>query len=277
MHGWRLSRAVFAAALACLALGALLAGGSRAAVPPRPVLWVWERATDLTFLDPARADVAFLSQTLVVRDGRVTVVPRQQPLRVAPGTAVIPVTRVEPAGLDPERATPELTAEMAQAVVATAAHWVTRPVPDEVPRVAPRIAPRVVQIDFEARGSQRAFYRSLLVEVRRRLPPDVGLSITALASWCLDDPWLDGVAVSEVVPMLFRMGPDAGAVLARLEALGDFPRRACRSGVGVAVEEGMRWMPRDRRAWIFSATGWTPAVVARALSHASPERVAAAR
>jgi len=237
----------------------LLAGGGSAAVPPRPVLWVWERATDLTFVHPARADVAFLSQTLVVRRGRLTVVPRQQPLRVAPGTVVIPVTRVEPAGLDAERVTAEVAAEMAQAVAATAARW----------------APRAVQIDFEARGSQRAFYRSLLVEVRRRLPPDVGLSITALASWCFDDPWLDGVAVADVVPMLFRMGPDAGAVFARLEALGDFPRPACRSGVGVAVEEGMRWMPRDRRAWIFSAAGWAPAVVARALAHASPGRAGA--
>ena len=234
---------------ALLALAALAAGGAEANAPRRPVLWVWERPTDLSFADPARVEVAFLAQTLAVRDGRLTVTPRQQPLSVAPGTAVIPVTRIEPAGLDPDGAPAALAAEIAAAVAATAERW----------------SPRAVQIDFEARRSQRPVYRAVVAEVRRRLPPRVGLSITALASWCLRDPWFDALPVSEVVPMLFRMGPETGAVFAHLESRGDFPARACRGSVGVAVEEGLRWLPPGRRPWIFSATGWTPALVAHVL------------
>src|SRR5262249_6546002 len=101
---------------------------------------------------------------------------------------------------------------------------------------------------------------------------DVALSMTALASWCLRDPWLDGLPVSGVVPMLFRMGPEAPAVFAHLEARGDFPQRACHGNVGVAVEEGLRWMPSGRRAWVFSADGWSPAIVARVLARAGSDR-----
>ena len=230
--------------------------GSVATAPPRPVLWAWERATDLSFADPRRVEVAFLSQTLSVRDGRLIVTPRQQPLAVAPGTAVIPVTRVEPSGLDAGRPLPALAEEMAAAVAATAARW----------------SPRAVQLDFEARRSQRAFHRALVVETRRRLPAGVGLSITALASWCVGDPWLDGLPVTEVVPMLFRMGPETDAVFAHLEARGDFSERACRGSVGVAVEEGLRWMPRGRRPWVFSAAGWSPALVARVLARCETSR-----
>ena len=51
-----------------------------------------------------------------------------------------------------------------------------------------------IQIDFDATKSERSFYRELITDLRQRLPANVHLSITALASWCMDDDWLSDLA-----------------------------------------------------------------------------------
>ena len=60
-------------------------------------------------------------------------------------------------------------------------------------QLAPLGAPPVaLQIDFDARRSQRAFYRALLDQVRARTAPGGFLSITALVSWTGKRSWLRG-------------------------------------------------------------------------------------
>ena len=66
----------------------------------------------------------------------------------------------------------------------------------------------MVQIDFDARGSDRPSTPPCF-GTPRPLPRSMRLSMTALASWCADDPWIDATGVDEIVPMLFQMGPDA--------------------------------------------------------------------
>jgi len=56
--------------------------------------------------------------------------------------------------------------------------------------------------------SERDFYRALLQDLRAQLPDNVPLSMTALASFCIGDRWLEGLPVDEAVPMIFRMGAD---------------------------------------------------------------------
>ena len=46
----------------------------------------------------------------------------------------------------------------------------------------PRV--RGVQIDFDAAGHERAFYRALVLAVRQAIGHGLPMSITALASWC---------------------------------------------------------------------------------------------
>ena len=92
-----------------------------------------------------------------------------------------------------------------------------------------------VQLDFEARPSQRAFWRAVVESTRAALPPGVRLSVTALASWCHGDRWLAGAPVDEVVPMYFRLGrarPD----LERRSAAGT-PEPLCRQAHGLADDE----------------------------------------
>jgi hypothetical protein len=209
---------------------------------PRLMLWAWERPTDLRDLD-AGTGVAFLSQTLIVRNGAVTVAPRRNPLRVSPHTPLLAVTRIESDGAPAAGLVPT----MAAAIAATTA----------LPRV------RGVQIDFDAAESERRVYRALVQAVRRALGPDVPLSITALASWCAQDRWMDGLPVDEAVPMLFRMGPvnEPYAGLARSSAPA---APVCRGALGTSLDEPLHVRATGRRVYVFNAAPWTAASVAEA-------------
>jgi hypothetical protein len=71
-----------------------------------------------------------------------------------------------------------------------------------------------IQIDFDARVSQRKFYTCYLRALKSALPEGMPLSITALASWAMGDNWLTAanLPVDEVVPMFFSMGSGGDAI-----------------------------------------------------------------
>ncbi len=229
------------AVLLCL----LLTGCARPADPlpgfPRLVLWAWERPEHLEYIDPHAAGVAYLARTVGWRDGRVTSVPRLQPLGVPPDTAVMAVTRLE-------SWTPPLPAieDVAVPVLADAAN----------PAV------RAVQIDFDAKQSERAWYRALLERLGRGLAGRKPLGITALASWCLGDPWVRSLAVADAVPMLFRMGQGEP------RGVRDFSSAVCRASVGVATDELPYRIPHGRRVFVFHPRPWTPEAYRAAVAFA---------
>jgi len=197
---------------------------------PRVMLWAWDRPERLMFLDPHAAGIAFLARTVGWRNGHVESRPRYQPLEVPSGTAMVAVVRLE--------------------------SWST-PLPDagviadDVLKLAdlPRI--QALQIDFDARRSEREWYADLLRRVRTRLPPNVALTITALASWCLGDPWITRLPVADAVPMLFRMG--AGEP----REVREFSAGVCRSSLGISTDEPIYTAPRGRRIWVFDPRPWT--------------------
>jgi hypothetical protein len=119
-----------------------------------------------------------------------------------------------------------------------------------VPRVS------MVQIDFDATRSQRPAYQRLLHDVRSRLPPGISLSVTALASWCNDDPWIDAGSVDEIVPMLFRMGPDARRIATRLREDRQWPVAACNGAIGVSMDERWSDLPLARHVYVFNPRPW---------------------
>ena len=204
---------------------------------PHVFLWAWERPENLEFLDPHSAGVAFLARTVCLRDGSVSVRPRLQPLRYRPGTVLIAVVRVEPR--DPNLP----PADAAATAIAEAA---------AIPDV------RALQVDFDATLSERAYYRELLGDVRRRIPPSMPLSITALTSWCESDGWIAGLPVAEAVPMLFRMG--RGERPART-----FRPALCQSSAGVSIDEPLREPPAAARLYIFNPRPWTESTYRAAL------------
>lgn len=260
--------------LALVAASALLAASaghsSSLAYPAHPAhhapvsqltLWAWERPEDLRFLDDAPGTrheapgtapgtghpapgtvavrVAYLDRTIRFDAGRMTIRYRQQPLLVAPDTPLMSVVRVETRGRAPDVS----KADTAAALVVDALH-------------APRV--RALQIDFDARRSDRPFYAALIKSVRSKLPRGIPLSITALASWCMDDPWIDTRDVDEIVPMLFQMGPDARHVLTELDENGRWPVASCNGAAGLATDERHDRLPPARSVYVFNPRAWTP-------------------
>jgi len=222
--------------------------GPHSTLPPL-VLWAWERPEDLRFLTTKRIGVSFLAETLTLSGAAVRVRPRVHPLKVTPATPLIACARVE---VD-AKLTPTLTADQVSATASAVAPLAT---------LTGVIA---VQVDFDVTRSQRVFYADFLRELRRRLPPAMLLSITALASWCAGDPWIAGLPVDEAVPMLFRMGPDAQDMRLLLAEGGDFSLAVCRESIGISTDEAIPPLPSGRRRYIFRPEGWTRAAV-RALA-----------
>ena len=218
------------------------------------VLWAWERPEDLRFLQ-GEARIAFLATTLRVRDGQLIAFPRRQPLRVTPGTKLTAVVRIEA-----EEQAPLAPAQQ-EAIVDHVRGAASLPGVDEV------------QIDFDARQSQRRSYTSLLHAIHSGLPNGTRLSMTALASWCVFDRWLDGaeLPVDEVVPMVFAMGHGGPSLRARLASDGGFRSAACRGSLGLATWEPAPVLPPARRVYFFHNAPWTRQAFEQARSKLTPQ------
>jgi hypothetical protein len=101
----------------------------------------------------------------------------------------------------------------------------------------------------------------LLFKVRETLPPAVGLSITALASWCKGDNWLGQLPVDEAVPMLFRMGVDRAQIITSLESGEDVRASPCQQSQGVSTDEPLPHWSARRRVYVFNPKPWSPIAV----------------
>src|SRR5262249_50333974 len=186
---------------------------------PPLVLWAWDRDDDLSFIDIRDTAVAYLAATVILRGNTVFLPPRHHPLAPPKGTRLVAVAHVEVDRHEP----PEMSDLQARAFAETlAALRETRP-------------GEFLQIDFEAKASQRDFFVKAVAVLRQRLPNAV-LSATAFTSWCLNERWTQSLAVDEVVPMLFRLGPDRRRIRDYF-AGGDFRSANCRTSIGVATDE----------------------------------------
>ena len=85
--------------------------------------------------------------------------------------------------------------------------------------------------------------------------------MTALASWCDTEHWLQAAPVDEIVPMLFRMGRDAAPLRRKLAAGGDFAEPRCRDAVGISLDAPVT-VPPNRRVYVFNPLPWDAASLA---------------
>jgi hypothetical protein len=221
-------------ALACAA------GPSPGHAAGRIIVYAWSRPEDLRFLD---ADATIAAQTgfVVLSGSGLSAWGRRFPLLVRPGQVTTAVVHVEIDRKTPLRWSPDLRRRAAQAVL----------------RLARTQGLANVQIDFEVRQSERPVLLDLLGDVRRGLGPGVRLSMTAQAAWC-SQGWLGQAPVDEIVPMLFRMGPDAPAIKARLAAGGDFAEPACRQALAISTDAPIGQAPARRAVYVFDPRRWTP-------------------
>jgi hypothetical protein len=228
---------------ACLLLVLILAlAGCRAGErsPSTLILWAWERPEDLRFA-PAGVEIAVQTGFVDIAGGSFTAHGRRYPLLTPhpPATALVHVQ------IDPSRPV-QWTPALRQRVAAAVLHYATA------------IPARRVQLDFEVRASERQILLDLLADLRRGLPRGTFLSMTALASWCDGEAWLDAAPVDEIVPMLFRMRGGEG-LKNRLAAGGDFRNPRCRAALGVASDAAIARAPPGRRVYLFSPASWTAA------------------
>lgn len=230
--------------VALVSLALLFAAGlafhaSAVAPTPQLVLWAWERPEDLRFLASQPVAVAYLAGSIYL-DSQPALHPRLQPLKVAPGAAVIAVVRLE--------LTPSTPTAFDDAYRNRVAHLVLQ--------LAAAVPITALQIDFDAVASQHSFYRQLLIDVRRQLPSSMPLSITALGSWCVGDDWLHGLPLDEAVPMMFRMGPDRAAIEESFVIGSDFREPLCRHSVGISTDEPWPATLQGKRIYVFSSRPW---------------------
>jgi len=201
-------------------------------------LWAWDRAEDLRGL-PAGTGVAYFAAQFDARDEAFDATWRRPPLHVDPATPLTAVLHVEAF----HRGHPPALTD------AAAARWA-----QALADAARRTGARRVQVDFEARASQLAFYRRVLAGVRERLAPGTFLSITALASWCGDAATVAALPADEVVPMYFRMGPrERGLWRERARDAGRLPA-ACRSAAGVPLDE--QRLAAAPTVYLFAPRAW---------------------
>lgn len=201
---------------------------------PSRTLWVWERPEDLRNLDTRTTAIATLNRTIFLGKN-ATVVTRRQPLAYPGGITRIAVVRIEAPG--------------------AVAAGMEQPTADLILQSldSPTIA--ALQIDFDARRSQRPFYAALLRDLRQRMPPGLPLSITALASWCSSDDWLSGLPIDEAVPMFFRMEPDRRYAPLHLPQF-QVREPLCMTSIGISTREPGLATLEGKRVYIFPDRGW---------------------
>ncbi len=219
---------------------------------PSQMLWAWQRPEDLRGL-PSDIGVAYVATSITIEGETATVLPRQHPLLLAPTIARVPVVHVDASW----RAPPALNAHQQQIIV------------DAMLKAVALSNTKVVQLDFEVRRSQRQFLSDVVIAARQRLPPDVALSMTALASWCAGDNWMAKLPADEVVPMAFRMAAGDTEIRALLAKHGRFQPVHCQTAIGTATDEPLQNLPssslfvannaqnKNFRHYRFSPKPWT--------------------
>jgi hypothetical protein len=235
-----------------LLLAIALRGSTSLICHPPVTVWAWERREDFRSLDPAHFRVAFLASTIFITD-RVAILPRRQPLLVAPGAHLTAVIRIEaPTGVA------QLTGVNLPAHIAAT-----------ITDVLARSGATGLQIDFDAVRSQRSFYTELLRELRRRIPTAMPLSVTALASWCAADDWISALPIDEAIPMYFRMGRDHPP--ARVPGWS-YPvhEPLCAGAAGLSMDEAWPALAPTTHLYVFHPRRWNEVAFANLQRLATP-------
>jgi hypothetical protein len=189
-----------------------------------------------------RLIAAFLASSVELLPDSIRVIPRMQPLYLPQGIQLIAVVRIYSHADKPAMLSEEQFNETLQTFLAAS----------KLPYVY------ALQIDFDARVSERAFYSRLLTELRRKLGRVYPISITALASWCIGDRWIRDLPVNEAVPMLFSMGSEEALVHHYLAFSDTFPEPLCRRSLGISIGEWWLDPVHSRtRVYVFSQMPWT--------------------
>ncbi|MGN6671433.1 MAG: hypothetical protein ACTHJ4_07860 [Candidatus Nucleicultricaceae bacterium] len=179
-------------------------------------LWSWDRLDDFHFIDNKNVRIASLIATFKAdKKGFIKLELRHQGFRRPKDVSWIAVFRIE---LRPEQTVQDRDIEN---MIALMTHLSKGAVE--------------IQVDFDATKSQRPFYKKLMQKLHQSI--SIPLSMTALASWCTFDPWLDEMPVSYAVPMLYSLGSEKEILYQHLRAHGRFQVKKCRGYLGLNLSD----------------------------------------
>lgn len=226
------------------------------------ILWSWFNADDTCQSQPDNLDCAYalaiLRGRVIAGDtiARIVTVPRMAAVKHNHCLRDMAVVRLEilPDRLDLNSTELDLYIErLVQSTLSLALG--SRPI-------------QCLQIDCDARLTQRDLYARYLQTLRKRLPPQIELSITALASWAFGDRWIAkaNLPVDEVVPMYFSMGK-TGSEIKHLFVAGKKPDDfgLGKRVAGLRLQELTDFLAtiehtslKFDRIYLFSSNGWSP-------------------
>ncbi|OWQ91368.1 hypothetical protein CDN99_09380 [Roseateles aquatilis] len=213
------------------------------------IAWVWDHQSP-----PASANAwAVTVVQMQLTPTSITERPRLRGLPAPLDRRVTPVVHVDPVPVPPRRPpdAPTLTVALNDAQQSA--------IVARMLDASQRSTSGWVQLDFEARPSQRDSYHALVRRIRAALPADRRLSVTVLAWQCRSAAWIAPIAADEVVPMFFRLGPDTRRWLAELERGAPALHPRCRdeaAGFAPQTTPPADWQRRwPRRYWFNLAAG----------------------
>lgn len=201
------------------------------------VLWSWQRADDLSFVDKDVVVAPLVASIFVDKNG-VSVQPRTNVLKLSENAQIIPVIRLE---ISPNI---QVDDEQIDAIV------------HHIGSFAASCKSNMVQIDFDAAKSQRTLYEKLLVKLRSSLP-NIKISITALASWCVGDAWIDKLPITHAVPMLYNLGEHADDFKKYFKDKKQWKAAKCQGYIGFEQSDVFIKPPRGWNVYVFNKSAWT--------------------
>ena len=188
--------------------------------PPQIYLWTWDYPQDFSKLQlPSNVGVAFLAGTIHITKTGIYGESRHCRMVVPSTIPLISVCRIE--------LSPDFKESLDQKLV--------NQVSDLIIKFAHLDKISKLQIDFDARLTQRVFYKEIILALKQRT--NVKLSITALVSWCMFDSWLNKMNNIEIVPMFFSMGQDRNNILEYFKNHPSYPRINYADNIGISLME----------------------------------------
>lgn len=228
---------------------------------PHTMIWAWERPENLTYANPANIGIAAFIRRYRLVGEELLAAERSQILKLPPNAKRIAVIRIEPSGK----------------TAPTYSKCQREKLASQIADISKIRSVSGIQLDFDARISEREFYRQLLQDLRARLGPRYFISMTALASWCLSDNWINELPVDEIVPMLFDMGADSQRIreiISKRKNAFTVPQSKLSFGfstreldiIDMLKSSDGQALKNCQRVYIFSPKSWTRASYLGAIS-----------
>jgi hypothetical protein len=204
------------------------------------ILWTWNRVDDLSFVEPHIAKIAALAATFKITPQYFKIEPRLNRFVTPQEGYKTAVFRLE---IDQKVS---VNNKMIQTIIENI-HGMSKDAEE-------------IQIDFDATVSQRKLYKEILEHLNVKTS-DQKVSMTALASWCVHDNWIDELPISHAVPMLYNMGRDGELIKRAFSQFEGWRALKCRGHIGISLSE-LSNIPHkinlnDYEVHIFNSRPWT--------------------